>query len=67
MELGIILEKELLALLGIKKAVLYRLRKEKGLPYVNLTRSERIYPVEQFMEWINQNCRNDATPQDESN
>ena len=67
MELPIILEKELLELLGISKAALYRLRKEKGLPYVSLTRTERVYPVEKFMEWVNQNCANDRVEGNESN
>lgn len=67
MELDIILEKELLEFLGINKAALYRLRKEKGLPYVSLTRTERIYPVEKFMGWINRNCVNDDLGGDESN
>ena len=59
MELGIIPEKELLELLGINKAALYRLRKEKGLPYVSLTRVERVYPVDKFMEWISKNCQSE--------
>ena len=67
MELNIILEKELLELLGISKASLYRLRKEKGLPYVSLTRTERIYPVEKFMDWIERNCVNDEIEENESN
>ena len=67
MELNIILEKELLALLGISKSSLYRLRKEKGLPYVSLTRTERIYPVEKFMDWIERNCVNEEIEENESN
>ena len=67
MELGIILEKELLELLGINKAALYRLRKEKGLPYVSLTRTERVYPVDKFMEWVNKNCLTEEAGKNESN
>ena len=53
-------------LLGIKKDALLRLRKEKGLPYVSLTRTERIYPAEKFMEWVNQNCVKREIEEDES-
>ena len=66
MELGIILEKELLELLGINKAALYRLRKEKGLPYVSLTRTERVYPVDKFMEWVSKNCLSEEAGKNES-
>ena len=67
MELSIILEKELLEFLGISKATLQRLRREKGLPYVRLSNTERVYPAEKFMEWINRNCVNDAVDEKESN
>ena len=67
MELPIIREDELLEFLKISKAALYRLRIKKGLPYVSLTRKDRVYPAEQFMEWIKQNCKNDITLEDESN
>ena len=67
MELGIILEKELLELLGINKAALYRLRKEKGLPYVSLTRTERVYPADKLMECVNKNCLTEEAGQNESN
>jgi len=56
MEVDIIREGELLEFLGISKAALHRLRKEKGLPHVNLTRKERIYPAAEFMEWVKQSC-----------
>lgn len=67
MELPIIREKQLLELLGISKAALYHLRKERGLPYVGLTRTERIYPIEKFLQWINRNCANPEPGEDESN
>ena len=59
MELPIILEEELLKFLGINKATLYQLRKKKGLPCVALNKKTRVYQLEKFMEWINQNCESD--------
>jgi predicted DNA-binding transcriptional regulator AlpA len=47
----IILEKELMGLLGVKKGTMYRLRKQ-GLPCVPLTRNHRVYLVRNVLEWM---------------
>ena len=59
MELPVILEEELLQFLRINKATLYQLTKRKGLPCVVLNKKTRVYPLEKFMEWINQTCETD--------
>ena len=48
-------EKEILEILGIKnKSSLDRLR-QKGLPYVELSRTARVYLVTDVLEWLEKN------------
>ena len=47
----IIHEKDLLALLNIKKEMLYRLRKQ-GFPCVALSKTHRVYLVESVLGWL---------------
>jgi len=47
----IIHEQDLAQLLGVKKGVLYRLRKQ-GLPCVALTRNHRVYLVQDVLTWM---------------
>ena len=47
----IIHEQDLTQLLGLKKGALYRLRKQ-GLPCVPLTRNNRVYLVNDVLEWM---------------
>ena len=44
-------EKDLLALLNIKKQMLYRLRKQ-GMPYVALSKTHRVYLVESVLAYL---------------
>ena len=44
-------EKELLQILGIKKDLLRRLRKQ-GLPHVELSRTSRVYIAADVIDWI---------------
>ena len=47
----IITEKELMELLGIDEAVMYKLR-QQGLPFTRLSRAKRVYLVGGVLEWI---------------
>ena len=48
----IVTESELLDLLGIKKESLDRLRQDEGLPFCKITRTNRVYLVEDVLDFI---------------
>lgn len=53
----IIAEEELLRLLHISKKTLAHLRNKRGLPYIELTRYERVYYEGDVVEWLKKNSR----------
>ena len=44
-------EKEILEILGLKKDALVRLRRQ-GLPYVELSRTSRVYIASDVINWL---------------
>ena len=50
-------ENEMLQILGIKKETLRRLRK-KGLPCVELTKTDRVYIATDVLNWCQNKTRN---------
>ena len=48
----IVTENELLEFLDIKKESLDRLRQEEGLPFCKITRQNRVYLVEDVLDFI---------------
>lgn len=48
----ILTETELLALLGIKKSTLYYLRAHKRMPFCALSKTVRVYLVEDILEFM---------------
>ena len=50
----IITEKELVELLQIDEATMYKLR-QKGMPFTRLNRVRRVYLVTEVLEWIKDN------------
>ena len=50
----IITEKELVELLEIDEATMYKLR-QKGMPFTRLNRVRRVYLVTEVLEWIKDN------------
>ena len=42
---------EMMEWMGVSKTQLYQLRK-RGLPYIALSRTLRLYPVEKVCEWL---------------
>jgi len=50
----IITEKELVELLEIDEATMYKLR-QKGMPFTRLNRVRRVYLVTEVLEWIKAN------------
>ena len=53
----IITEEELLKLLDISKKTLAYLRNKRGLPFIELTRYERVYYEEDVVEWLKKNSK----------
>lgn len=53
----IISEEELLKLLNISKKTLAYLRNKRGLPYIELTRYERVYYEGDVVEWLKKNSK----------
>ena len=53
----IISEEELLKLLSISKKTLAYLRNKRSLPYIELTRYERVYYEEDVVEWLKKNSK----------
>ena len=49
---SILTEKELLDLLGIKKSALDSLRLEAELPFCQVSRYQRVYFVEDLLNWL---------------
>ena len=49
-------EKEMLEILGLKKDALGRLRRE-GLPYVELSRTSRVYIATDVLNWLQKRTR----------
>jgi len=48
----ILTEKELLALLGIKKDFLSRLRREKQFPFCKISETQRVYLARDVVDYI---------------
>jgi len=48
-------EDEICAFLNMNKAGLARLRKEKGLPFVRVTRNQRIFLHSELLAWFQKN------------
>ena len=53
----IISEEELLKLLSISKKTLAYLRNKRGLPYIELTRYERVYYEGDVVDWLKKNSK----------
>jgi len=53
----IVSEEELLKLLNISKKTLAYLRNKRGLPYIELTRYERVYYEGDVVEWLKKNSK----------
>ena len=53
----IIIEEELLKLLNISKKTLAYLRNKRSLPYIELTRYERVYYEGDVVDWLKKNSR----------
>ena len=49
---GMITEQELLKLMTLKPSELAFLRHEKGLPFVKLSRTKRVYLEQDLMKWF---------------
>lgn len=53
----VILEEELLEILGVSKTVLFNLRKN-GLPFVHLAQGRRVYVESSVRDWLIRNQEN---------
>lgn len=51
---AIIIETDLIGLLGVSKSTLERLKKTKGFPYISLGRGRTIYTDSAVMKWLNE-------------
>lgn len=51
-------EKDILNLLAITQDTLDVLRREKGFPFVRLTRVNRVYLAKDVLKWIEEQSRN---------
>ncbi len=49
---NVVPEKELMEILGVTKSILSRLRLEKHLPFIPVTRQSRVYLESSLMEWL---------------
>jgi len=49
---NVLTEKELLELLGLKKAALSRLRNENRLPFLRVSRTSRLYLESDVVKWL---------------
>jgi len=52
---GMITENELIKLMEVKPSELRYLRVEKGMPFVQLSKTMRVYLEEDLMEWFKKN------------
>jgi DNA-binding transcriptional MerR regulator len=52
---GMITEEELSKLLRLKPTELRYLRAEKGMPFVRLSKTRRVYLEDDLMEWFKKN------------
>ena len=52
---GMVTEGELLKLMNLKPSELSYLRREKGMPFVRLSKSKRVYLEEDLMAWFRKN------------
>lgn len=50
----VILEEEILEILGISDSVLRTLREKRGLPFVQLAAGRRVYIEESVRDWLKQ-------------
>ena len=50
-------EADVLEVFGMKKSALDRLRRTKGLPFVKLTNTNRVYLFPDVVEWLTRNRR----------
>ena len=60
---GMITEQELMKLMGLKPSELNYLRREKGMPFVSLSKTKRVYLEDDLMNWFKKN-RQSETPQE---
>lgn len=58
---GMVTEKELLKLMDLKPTELAYLRSEKGMPFVRLSRSRRVYLEADLMDWFKANKEQGGT------
>ncbi len=52
---NVVPEKEVMEILGVTKNILSRLRHEKYLPFIPVTRKSRVYLESSLMQWVRDN------------
>jgi hypothetical protein len=63
---GMITETELMKLLNLKPSELSYLRREKGMPYVSLSKTKRVYLEEDLMDWFKKNRQSEKVTEKEN-
>jgi hypothetical protein len=58
---GMITEEELMKVMGLKPSELRYLRVEKGMPFVQLSKTKRVYLEDDLMDWFRKNRTTSVT------